>query len=116
MLTRHKVDLFGGRSLQCLVKRIEFTRLRELTQIAGVNDEIWVMGHRVDLVDGRLQSSGDVRVGRLVETDVTVADLDKAKVGAFAFARILAVAFGECPRYRDATAHGPDQPGLRPRH
>src|SRR6266404_5923763 len=114
MLTRHKVDLFGGRSLQCLVKRIEFTRLRELTQIAGMNDEIRFVGHRVDLVDCRLQSSGDVGVRWLVETDVTVADLDKAEVPTFA--GILAVAFGECPRYRDATAHGPDQPCARPCH
>src|SRR6202140_3220124 len=114
MLTRHKVDLFGGRSLQCLVQRIEFTRLRELTQIAGVNDEIRFVGHRVDLVDCRLQSGGDVRVGRLVKTDVTVADLDKAEVPAFA--GIFAVAFGECSRYWDATAHGPDQPGPRPCH
>src|SRR6266404_4864217 len=114
MLTRHKVDLFGGCSLQCLVKRIEFTRLRELTQIAGMNDEIRFVGHRVDFIDRCLQSSGDVRVSRLVETDVTVADLDKAEVPTFA--GIPAVAFGECPRYRDATAHGPDQPGPRPRH
>src|SRR6266446_4231836 len=114
MLTRHKVDLFGGCSLQCLVKRIEFTRLRELTQIAGVNDEIWFVGHRVDLVDRRLQSSGDVRVSRLVKSDVAVADLDKAEVPTFA--GVLAVAFSECPRYRDATAHGPDQPGSRPCH
>src|SRR6266481_2433770 len=70
MLTRHKVDLFGGCSPQCLVKRIEFTRLRELTQIAGVNDEIRFVGERVDLVDCRLQSRGDVRVCRLVKADV----------------------------------------------
>src|ERR1700675_503681 len=104
MLTRHKVDLFGGRSLQCLIKRIEFTRLRELTQNAGVNDEIRFVGHGIDLVDCRLQSGGDVRIRWLVETDVAVADLDKAEVPSFA--GILAIAFGECPRYRDASAHG----------
>src|SRR5260370_2312004 len=114
MLTRHKVDLFRGRSLQCLGQRIEFTRLRELTQIAGVNDEIRFVGHRIDLVDRRLQSGGDVRVCWLVETDLTVADLDKAEVRAFA--GIFAVSFGECPRYRYATAHGPDQACTRPRH
>src|SRR6266403_4211842 len=114
MLTRHKVDLFGGRSFQCLVKRIELTRLRELTQIAGVNDEIRFVGHRVDLVDCRLQSGSDVRISRLVKADVAVADLDKAEVPAFA--GIFAVAFGECPRNRDATAHGPDKARARPRH
>jgi hypothetical protein len=40
VLAGHKVDVFRGRSLQYLVERIEFTRLRELTQIAGVDYEI----------------------------------------------------------------------------
>jgi hypothetical protein len=40
MLARHKVDLFRGRSFQYLVKRVEFTWLRKLAQIAGMNDEI----------------------------------------------------------------------------
>src|SRR6202158_3512468 len=102
MLARHKVDLFGGRSLQCLVQRIEFARLRELAQIAGVNDEIRFVEHGIDLVDCRLQSGGDVRIRWLVETDVTVADLDKAEVPTFA--GILALAFGGCPRYRAAPA------------
>ena len=51
VLTRHKVDLFRRRSFQCLVERIEFTRLRELTQIAGVNNEVWFLRHGIDLVD-----------------------------------------------------------------
>src|SRR5712692_11166084 len=106
MLTRHKVDLFGGRSFQCLVKRIEFTRLRELTQITGVNDEIRFVRHRVDLVDRRLQRSGYVRVCWLVKTDVTVADLHKAEVRAFA--GVFTAVLGERPRDRNATAHGPD--------
>src|SRR6202040_130619 len=102
MLARHKVDLFRGRSSQYLVERIEFTWLRKLTQIAGVNNEIRRVGHGIDLVDRRLQGSGDIRIRRLVKTDVTVADLNKAEVRAFA--GILAAALGECPRYRNATA------------
>src|SRR5713101_3993387 len=114
MLTRDEVDLFRGSSLQCLVKRVEFTRLRELTQIAGVNDEIRLVGQRVDFIDRRLQSRSDIRICWLVKADVAVADLDKAEVPAFA--GILTVAFGECPRYRDATAHGPDKACPRPCH
>ncbi len=33
----------------------------------------------VDLVDGKLQGSGDVLVGCLVEADVAVADLNEAE-------------------------------------
>src|ERR1022692_1975410 len=114
MFTRHKVDLFGRRSFQCLIKRVEFTRLRELTQITGVNDEIRWVGHGIDFVDRRLQSGGDVRISWLVEADMTVADLDKAEVPGSA--ATFAAAFGECPRYGDAAAQGPDQAGTRPCH
>src|SRR5260370_15534292 len=105
MLTRHKVDLFGGRPFQCLVKRIEFTRLRELTQITGVNDEIRRVRHRVDFVDCRLQSSGNVRVGRLVKADVAVADLNKAEVPTFPRTSISGLV--DHPTYQEATAHAP---------
>src|SRR5208282_2808145 len=106
MLTWYKVDLLGRRSLQYLVERVELTRLRELTQITGVNDEIRCVRHRVDLVDRGLQGSGDVRIGWLVETDVTVADLHESEVRAFA--GISAGIFGERARDRNAAAHGPD--------
>jgi len=108
------VDLLRGRSFQYLVERIEFTWLRELTQIASVDDEVRRLGHRVDFVDRRLQSSGDVRIGRFAKPDMTVADLDKAEVPAFAGA--LIVTLGECPRHRNAAAQCPDQAGTRPCH
>src|SRR5208282_1376875 len=114
MLTWYKVDLLGRRSLQYLIQRIELTRLRELTQIASVNDEIRCVEHRVDLVDRGLQGSGDVRIGWLVETDVTVADLHESEVRAFA--GLSPIVFGECARDRNAAAHGPDQACTRPCH
>src|SRR2546421_5615517 len=91
----HKVDLLRGRSSQYLVQRIELTWLRKLTQIAGMNDEIRFVGYGIDLVDRRLQSSGDVRICWLVKTNVIVADLHKAEVRALV--DIFAAAFGECP-------------------
>src|SRR5579872_535739 len=81
-----------------------------------MNNEIRGVGHGIDFVDRRLQSSGDIRIRRLVEADVTVADLDKAEVRAFGGIFILAAAFCEGPRYRDAAAHGPDQARARPCH
>ncbi|HXM22888.1 MAG TPA: hypothetical protein VN948_16635 [Terriglobales bacterium] len=74
-------------------QRVEFARLRELTQITGMNKEIRRVRHDIDLVDRRLQSSGDVRICWLVKTNVTAADLDKAEVRTLA--GVLAAAFGE---------------------
>src|ERR1700693_2309805 len=79
-----------------------------------MDDEVRLLGHSVDFVDCRLQSSGDVRISWLVETDVAVTDLNKSKVRAFA--GIFAVAFGEGPRYWNAAAHGPYQACSSPCH
>src|SRR5580698_9835743 len=114
MLTGNKVNLLCRCSFECLVERIEFTWLRELAQITGVDDEIRRVRHRIDLVDRRLQSSGDVRIRRFVKADVTVADLHKTEVPAFA--GTFAVIFGECPRHWYAAAHGPDQACTGPCH
>ena len=72
------------------------------------------MGQRINPIDRRLQCGRDVRVCRLVKTDVTIADLDKTETRAFDGA--LATAFIEGMRYRNSAAHGPDQSGARPRH
>ena len=42
------------------------------------------LGQPIDLVDRRLQRRDHIRIGRLVESHVAVADLDKAEVPAFA--------------------------------
>ncbi len=79
-----------------------------------MNDEIRFVGHRVDLVDCRLQRSGNIRVGRLVKADVAIADLHKAEVPTFAGTSISG--FGESPRHRNTATHGPDQACTRPCH
>src|SRR6202022_239089 len=108
VLARHKVDLLRGRSFQYLVERIELTWLRELTQITGVDDEVRCVVHGIVFFVRGLQSSGDSRISGLVKTDVTVADLNKAEIPALAGPFVAA--FGECPRHRNAAAHGPQQP------
>ena len=79
-----------------------------------MNDEVRFVGHGVDLVDRYLQRGNNIWIGRLVKTDVAVADLYKAEIGSYA--SILAAALGECPRHRNAAAHGPDQACSRPCH
>src|SRR6476469_6685762 len=45
-----------------------------------MKDEIRLLVERVDLVHRGLEGSGDIGIGRLVEPDVTVADLHKSEV------------------------------------
>ena len=49
-------------------------------KVPGVQDEVGLMGKGVDLIRPRPGTSGDVRIGWLVESDVAVADLDKGEV------------------------------------
>src|SRR5207245_9216346 len=79
-----------------------------------MNDEIRSVRHGIDLVDCRLQSSRDVRICRLVRTDVAVADLHKTEVPAFAGTSIGGL--GVCPRHRNATAQSPYTACARPWH
>ena len=46
-----------------------------MRDIAGVNDKGWLDGKRIDLVDRFLQRADGVRIRRLVEPDMAVADL-----------------------------------------
>src|SRR5580698_1942474 len=51
-----------------------------MREVAGVNEKLRLHWKRVDFVDRGLHCSDDVRISRLVESDVTVADLDKREV------------------------------------
>src|SRR5262249_27723506 len=78
-----------------------------------MNHEIGPLWQSVDLVNRDLQRRGDIRVRRLIKTDVAVADLDEAEIAAH---RILLRTFGEHARDWDPSAQGPNQAGSRPRH
>ena len=101
-----------------LVQRIEFTRLRQLTQIAGVNDEIRLVRHGVYLVNCLLQGDRNVLIGWLIKADVAIADLHKGKVRAFVsvLVAVFVSILGESPGYRDAAAHSPNQASACPGH
>jgi len=75
VLAGHVEDALGANSLQHFVRRVELLGLRELRDIAGVNDERRVLWECVELRDGFLKRRGHVLVRFLVEADVTVADL-----------------------------------------
>src|SRR5271165_1215459 len=85
-----------------------------MADIAGMQHEFRGPRQSINLVHRRLQGRRHIRVGRLVETHVTVADLNKAEVSAMAGVSIGVP--GECLRNRNAAAHGPDQSSAGPSH
>src|ERR1017187_3318081 len=96
-----------------LVQRGEFRGLGHVAEIARVDDELGRLGQRIDLVHGGLQRSHHVRIGRLVEPDMAVADLHESHL-ALGLARVCR--FGECARAENADDDGPDYACSSPGH
>src|SRR5712671_4965205 len=95
-----------------LVQGIELTGLRQVRQIPRMKDEVGLMVQRVDLIHRGLESQVDIRIGCLVEPDVTVADLDESEVlGARLFG--LSTQQAGC---RYASGEAPHYPRSSPLH
>src|SRR6476659_7320890 len=75
MLSGNEEFLSGPRALDELLRRVELHRLRRVGDIARVQQKIWCIREPVDLVQRQLESPGHILVGRLVETNMAVADL-----------------------------------------
>jgi hypothetical protein len=90
VLAGDEEDSVGLHALEHLVEGIELFGLREMAQIAGVNDEFRRFREGVDFVDGRGEGGANVGIGGLVEAHVAVADLHKGKL---AFRCLLGEAF-----------------------
>jgi hypothetical protein len=51
-----------------------------MSEVAGVEHEGWGCGQSVDFCHRHLQGRDDIRIRRLVESDMAVADLDKTQL------------------------------------
>ena len=79
VLAGHEEDVLGAGGLQHLVDGVELSRLREMADVAGVQHERRSDRQRIDLVDRGLQGRDHVRIRRLVESHVAVADLHETE-------------------------------------
>src|SRR6476660_6500548 len=105
------VEGFAGTNFtEDLICRVELGGLRELGDIARMEEKRWLNRERVDLADRRAKSRADVRVGGLVEPDVTVADLHEEELS------LLWRLCAEPGRARDATTDRPQETRSYPSH
>jgi hypothetical protein len=111
-------DLAGLGCFEQLIQRVEFLRFRKMRQVASVQYEIRRGGEGIDLGNGLLQGGNYIRVGRLVKTDVAVADLDEAEIsrGGHGTVRGCRAERAEDSRAQHATADRPQHPGANPGH
>src|SRR5437763_11354189 len=116
MLTRYKKYIFCFAALEHLIKRVELLRLRQLRDISGVDKERRRGGHRIDAIERNLERLRHIFVCLFAEADVTVANLEKAKVRSrrqrASSLRNLSKGF----RRENAAADCPKQAGAGPSH
>ena len=82
MLARHVMHIELGLRDDA-VGIVEFDRLGQMGDIAGVNHEGRLDRHGLDLGDALFEGAQRVGVGRLVEADMAVADLQEGHAGRF---------------------------------
>src|SRR3954454_900191 len=99
--------------LDQLIGVVEFLVLGQVADIARVDHEAWLHGQQLDPVDRFAERAERIRIGRLVETDMTVADLQEAERTGQGFrGKRLAEAHG----LGETAAEGPEDPGAGPGH
>src|ERR1700760_4240267 len=82
VLARNIKSLAGLCTHDDLLCGVELAWLRRLRDIAGVQQQLRRRGETIDLVVGFLQLPRHILICRLVETDMAVADLNKAESGS----------------------------------
>ena len=73
------VECLGAEAGKDLLGVVEFGVLRQVGDVTGVDDEVWLDGQGLDLLDRLEGRAARVGVGRLIETDVRVADLHEGE-------------------------------------
>ena len=113
VLARHVMDVEFGLT-DHLLGIVEFRRARKMGDVAGVDHEARSRRQRADLVDRLLQRAEGVRIGRLVEANMTVADLQEGEGGG---ARLRGFCIAEqIERFRHAARNSPEHAGAGPDH
>src|SRR5579872_4234360 len=80
MLPGHVENLIRPGALEHLVNRVKFRGLRQMAEVARVDDEIRRLRHGIDPCHRLLEGGRDILVGFPVEPDMAVADLDKGEI------------------------------------
>src|SRR5262245_23661927 len=73
-------NLLGPGASQNLLHVVELFGSRQVADVAGVQQELWRRRERIDLVHRSLQRARYVRIRRLVESHVAIADLREAQL------------------------------------
>jgi hypothetical protein len=95
-----------------LIGIVELVRFGKMGDIAGMNHEGRLGRHRLHLGNGLAQRAERIRVSRLAEADMAVADLQEGEARRFRGQSVAKQAQG----FRHTARQRPQHPGPRPDH
>src|SRR6185437_11317884 len=95
-----------------LIGVVEFRRLGQMRDVAGMDHESGLYRNRLDLADRLFQRALGVRVGRLVEAHMAVSDLQEREARRFGCRGFV----NKPERMRHPAGNGPQHPGAGPGH
>src|SRR5262249_10287323 len=111
-LARDEVDAIDVELAEQLLRLVEFRRLGQVRDVAGMNDELRALRQSIYVRDGAAQRADHVGICLLVESKVCGADLYE---GDWAFRGARGVRLvGPAERRRYAAGHAPENPRARP--
>ena len=91
---------------------VEFGHLRQMADVAGMKHERRLCRHGVDLADRLFQRAARIGIGRLVETDMAIGDLQEGQSAHFFRRR----PFNQAGGARHPGGDRPQNPGADPGH
>ena len=91
---------------------VELRVERQMADVAGMDQKSRLLRLRIDLGDGLFQRAERIRIGRLVEADMTVADLQEGQPLGFGRGGFT----HDTERVRHAAGYGPQHAGADPGH
>jgi len=99
-----------------LLREVELGGLGEVGDVAGVDDQRRLLGHRVDEIDRPAERSGDIGIGVLGESDVGVAHLQEQRLAERGEALLVVSGTGEIDRRECPAGEDEQRPRGAVRH
>src|SRR5579862_5290963 len=108
-------DALGLQALERFGQRVELRRFREMSEVAGMQNERRGRRQCIHFGNRFTQGGGHVRIGRLIETDMAIADLNEAEV-ALEVTHVVLHDIAQREGLQNPAFHHAERPGARPGH
>jgi len=105
------VQLGRAQTGEHLLRHVKFGGLRQVSDIAGMDDERGLLGHPVHEIDGLREGPVDIGIRVLIEASVCVADLNEQRLSQPRSTLFVSGRHRQLDRREDAARQGEEGAG-----